>query len=85
MAAERRRLSVTITGPEVEMLDAMALLLRRQGYLVFGPNEYRVTVTRKSRDVLTALRSLNDGQLAELARHWRFARLEQVRREAEPE
>lgn len=87
MAAERRRLSVTITGPEVDMLEAIAALLLRDGYLVLSPAERQrfVTVTRKSRDVLNALRSVSHGQLAELARSWRFAVLEQVRREAEPD
>jgi hypothetical protein len=85
MGAERKRLSVTITGPEVDMLEAMVLLLRRQGYLVFGPNEPRVTVSRKSRAVLNALRAVTDGQLDALARSWRFAALERTRRVDEGE
>jgi len=81
-----RKLSVTITGPE-GMLGAMAKLLRREGYTVVKGevviDDSRHTVSTLAKSILAALGMIDDVQLEKLAKHWRFAELEQKRRRVE--
>jgi hypothetical protein len=77
-----RKISVTLTGPE-GMLEAMAKLLRDEGYGVVAPGERHRIVSMRANAVLIALGMLADVQVAKLAKDWRFAELEQKRRKAE--